>query len=65
MQLPYYLNLKTFEKEQGPDLKGYSLAIWDCGRRFPGRTWWDAWKDIRITIRKKGVCWFVIKKGAE
>ena len=62
--LPFYFDLKKFERVLSPT-NNYTLAIWDCGKRFPGRTWWDAWKDIRITIRKRGVCWFVIKKGDE
>lgn len=39
--LPFYFDLKKFERVLSPT-NNYTLAIWDCGRRFPGRTWWDA-----------------------
>ncbi len=38
------------------------LAIWNCGTR--PQTFWQAIRDIRITVRKHGDPIFVIKKGS-
>lgn len=37
------------------------LAIWNCGKR--PQTFWQAVKDIRITIRRGVDVLYVIKKG--
>lgn len=41
--------------------KGKELAVWNCG--FRPQSLLDAIIDTRITIRKDGICLFVIKKG--
>lgn len=38
------------------------VAIWNCGTR--PQTFFQAIKDVRITIRKDGEPIFVVKKGA-
>lgn len=49
--LPIYIKLP----------KGRELAIWNCG--YSPQSMLDAIIDTRITIRKDGICLFVIKKG--
>lgn len=62
MSLPFYFDLKKFERVLGPT-KNYTLAIWDTGYRFQGRKWYRALRDIRITIRTRDKLIYVIKKG--
>lgn len=58
--LPLYIDLRTFRRIPYSKPKGYSLAIWNCG---DGRTLWSHLRDTRITIRKDGNPYFVIKHG--
>lgn len=58
--LPLYIDLQTFKRLPYSKSKGYSLAIWNCG---DGRTLWSHLRDSRITIRKDGHPYFVIKHG--
>ena len=58
--LPLYIDLRTFMRIPHSKPKGYSLAIWNCG---DGRTLLSHLRDIRITIRKDGHPYFVIKHG--
>lgn len=62
MSLPFYFDLKKFERVLGPT-ENYTLAIWDCGYRFKGRKWYHALRDVRITIRTNQKLIYVIKKG--
>lgn len=45
-----------------PNQKGWHLAIWNCGTR--PQTFFQAVKDVRITIRKDHLLKIVLKKGA-
>ena len=62
MSLPFYFDLKKFERVLGPT-ENYTLAIWDCGYRFKGRKWYHTLRDVRITIRTNQKLIYVIKKG--
>lgn len=58
--LPLYIDLRTFKRIICNKPNGYTLAIWNCG---DGSTLLTHLRDIRITIRKDGQPYFVIKHG--
>ena len=62
MSLPFYFDLKKFERVLGPT-ENYTLVIWDTGYRFQGRKWYHALRDLRVTVRTKNRLVCVIKKG--
>lgn len=62
-KLPIYIRLKDFKRVLGPAPIGYTLAIWNCADCKRYRNLWYVLQDIRITIRKNGFLWKVIKKG--
>ena len=58
--LPLYIDLRTFKRIPQSKSKGYTLAVWNCGESGTLR---KHLRDIRITIRKNGHPYFVIKRG--
>lgn len=58
--LPLYIDLWTFKRILYSKPKGYTLAVWNCG---DGSTLRTHLRDVRITIRKDGRPYFVIKRG--
>lgn len=62
--LPVYIHVKNLKRHHSPADKGYTLAIWNCGncKRYGKLRY--VLSDIRITIRKDGLFWKTIKKGA-
>ena len=58
--LPLYIDLRTFKRILYSKPKGYTLAVWNCG---DGSTLRTHLRDVRITIRKDGRPYFVIKHG--
>lgn len=61
--LPIYIRLKDFKRIYLPVSVGYTLAIWNCADFKRYGNLWHTLQDIRITIRKNGLLWKVIKKG--
>ena len=58
--LPLYIDLRTFKRILYSKPKGYTLAVWNCG---DGSTLRTHLRNVRITIRKDGRPYFVIKRG--